>query len=352
MKVAFYISDLSHGGAQRVIVNLANAFMNNGHDVYVLTTSASDWEYKLEAGVKRIILESKARAKNAIIRNIKRITKLRNVCKEIKPDTLISFMTEQNVRAAVATKGLDIKTILSVRCHPQGGYKNNKSKIITKLLYRLSDGVIFQTKETQACYPKSVQRKSRIIMNQVDSKFFKIQQGEGEYYVALGRLEKQKNYPMMINGFSEFIKEYPGEKLRIYGVGKQEDNLKELIKELGAENNIFMMGSTDDVPSVLKNAKGFVMTSDFEGMPNSLLEAMASGLPCISTDCAGGGARAVIGNGEGILIPVNDTKALTEALIKITKDEDFKNLLIEKSKKKSLEFLPEKIYKDWEDYVF
>ena len=111
-------------------------------------------------------------------------------------------------------------------------------------------------------------------------------------------------------------------------------------------------GYVPDMPERLEKASMFVLSSDYEGMPNALMEAMASGLPCVSTDCGGGGARFLVQNGDnGILIPQKDEVALASAMEKILSDESLSAKLGENARKLQETLAPEKIYGEWERFI-
>lgn len=135
----------------------------------------------------------------------------------------------------------------------------------------------------------------------------------------MGRLEPQKNFPMLIKAFSEFRKEENDYKLVIYGEGRERRNIENLIRELHLENTVLLPGRNKDVLNCIRDCAAFILSSDYEGMPNALIEAMCMGMPVISTDCPSGGPRELIHNGEnGLLVEVNNVKDMKKAMQKIT----------------------------------
>jgi len=215
-----------------------------------------------------------------------------------------------------------------------------------------ADGCVFQTQEQKDYFPEKLQQKSRIIMNQVNESFFEAShEGERRGIAAVGRLNHAKNQAMLIRAFSR-IADKTDEKLLIYGMGELYEELDALIKELGLEGRVKLMGSTNDVAGAIKGAKLFVMSSDYEGLPNALLEAMALGLPIVSTDCKGGGARMVIKQGEnGLLCPVGDDKALAEAMLRLLDEPEYAAKLGRAAKLSAEDFRPQRVFRLWEDYV-
>lgn len=349
-KIMFYINAIHNGGAERVMVNLSKYFSLNNYDTVLVTSFRDTWEYSLSADVKRITLEEEEIKQSRIKRNISRIKKLRQVCKDEKPDILISFMEEPNFRAIIATRGLSIKTLVSVRNDPYKEYAGKVGKIVGKIILPMADGCVFQTSEAKEWFPKKLQNKSKIIYNAVKEEFYQIDRkpNRGEI-VTCGRLEEQKNHANLINAFSEIIKDYPYTSLKIYGEGSLKKELQKQIDSLGLEKKAFLMGQTNDVANVLQTADLFVLSSNYEGMPNALMEAMAAGVSCISTDCPCGGPRELLKEIEDkALVPVDDVSALAEKIkdyMGTVGEQNFKMKMIAEK------FKPDIINEQWKKYV-
>lgn len=349
MKLLFYINSIHQGGAERVITNLATQFSSGGHDVTLVTSFIDEWEYPLGEKVKRISLfENKI--KGAIKRNLLLVKGLRKQIKSINPDVVISFMGEPNFRAVIANRWLKSKLLLSVRSDPNKEYAGFINKFLAKTLFKRADGVVFQTEDAKSWFPKKVQDKSKIIYNQVALKFFDDDFPNGTDFVTAGRLTKAKRHDLLIKAFAK-ISDKVSNNLVIYGDGELTDELQSLIEELNLEKRVILAGQSRDVLSAYKNAGIFVLSSKVEGMPNALLEAMAVGLPCISTDCPCGGPKAVLSNGNGILVPIEDADALADAMLSVYLDKENARTLSVNAKEKAKEFHPAIVYKEWEDYI-
>ena len=354
MKVLFYINTLGRGGAERVIANLANQFSENEHDSILLTSYYRENEYELNDRVKRLCLEDYiVKSKFRLHKNLKMIYYLRKLIKKEQPDIVVSFTKEPSVRSIIATGSLHTKTVISVRNDPVVNYSGIINSIIAKYIYPKSNGCVFQTPDSQSYFKKKLQSKSKIIPNQVANIFFDTVREDTDYIVSIGNLYSDKNHLLLINAFENILKEFPNEKLHIYGKGDLEEELTNIIKEKGLEESIYLMGSTDDVPHVLSKAKLFVLTSNHEGMPNALLEALAVGVPSISTDCPCGGPKSVIVPGEsGFLIPVNNQIELENKIKLLLQDENLSSYIGENAKKKANEFRPDVVFKVWEEYLY
>lgn len=315
MKILFYINAIHDGGAERVMINLAKYFSDTGYETILVTSFRDTWEYKIEGNVKRLTLEENEIKQGKIKRNFSRIIKLRDILKKEKPDVAVSFMAEPNFRLLIASLGLNVKTIVSVRNDPNKEYAGKIGKFVGKWILPIADGCVFQTKEAQEWFPERLQRKSTIIFNAVKEEFFHIERKPvaGEI-ITCGRLEAQKNHKLLIDAFAEVVKEHPYAKLKIYGEGSLRNVLQEQINKLGLQDKAFLMGATNDVAKALQTADLFVLSSDYEGMPNALMEAMAAGVPCISTDCPCGGPRELFREQKEWLFPVRGKERLVHLM--------------------------------------
>ena len=353
-KIMFYINSISTGGAERVIVNLANYFAENGYEAVLVSSYYSSHEYSLCSSVRRLSLEKEEIQQSRIRRNLSRVKKLREICKKEKPDVLVSFMKEPNFRAILATFGLSIKTIVSVRNDPNIEYAGTEGKFVGKVLLSLADGCVFQTEDAKKWFPRKLQNKSKIIYNAVKEDFYKAERKpqKGEI-VTCGRLTDQKNHAMLIDAFAEVSKKIPYATLKIYGEGALKETLQKQINSLSLQSKVFLMGVTENVAKALEAADLFVLSSDFEGMPNALMEAMAVGVPSISTDCPCGGPKELFGEElRSQLVTVGDLVEFSNKIIEyFESSETTKKELSDKFKIVARKFSPSKINQQWADYV-
>lgn len=351
-KIMFYINTLGKGGAERVISQLAYHFYQAGYESVLVTSFHIEDEYPLAQGVRRFSLENEQLAQSRLKKNITRIKKLRALCKNEKPDVLISFMAEPNFRAILATAGLPIKTIVSVRNDPNREYAGKLGKLVGKVLLPMADGCVFQTEDAKAWFPKRLQKKSAVIMNEVAEHFFVVGRKEPANVVTVGRLSKQKNHSLLIRAFAKITEKFPEEKLLIYGEGDCRKSLNKEIAELGLSDKVCLMGNTSCVEEVLARTKVFALSSDYEGMPNALMEALAAGVPSISTDCPCGGPKMLIEQEKnGLLVPVKDENAMAEAMERLLNDSAFANKLGNAAKKVAEGFKPDRVFEKWRSFA-
>lgn len=353
IKVMFYINGIYGGGAERVMTNLASSFAISGNDVILVTSFYRENEYELNPYVKRISLEETEIKESWIKRNVSRVLKLRKLCKKEKPDVLISFMAEPNYRALVSTIGLPVKNIISVRNDPDYEYGGCIGKFLGKYLLPIADGCVFQTEDARKWFPEKLQRKSKIIFNMVKEDFYQTTYSPlQEHIVACGRLEKQKNFDLLIEAFTVVVKKYPKATLHIYGEGSLKEELQEKIKKNGMDKKIRLMGATQDIPQVLSEAAVFILSSILEGMPNALMEAMAVGVPCISTDCPCGGPKVLIEPGKnGILVKNNDLAEMINAIELMLQNPDEAYLMGQRAKERANMFKGQFIIQAWQEYM-
>lgn len=350
--IMFYINAIHDGGAERVMLQLAKRFAQAGWRSVLVTSFMDSWEYPVPEGVERISIEQEQLEQSRLKRNLSRIKTLRKLIKKYRPRAIVSFMAEPNFRSVLASAFLPVKTIVSVRNDPEREYAGRLGRLVGKILLPLADGCVFQTEQARAWFPRRLQKKSRVIMNQVDESFFSDGvKGPAGYVMTAGRLTRQKNQALLIRAFAAIATQVEQE-LRIYGEGELRGELEELIKSLGMEKRIKLMGASDNMPQVLRGAGLFVLPSDYEGMPNALLEAMASGMCCIATACPCGGPETIIDNGiNGRLVPVGDEQALTDAMLELLRDEDKRRSMGARARSRAEDFRPEAIFEQWRQYV-
>ena len=221
-------------------------------------------------------------------------------------------------------------------------------------LYGLADWMVFQTPDAQAYYSKDIQKKSSIIPNPLDvMKLPKRYEGIREKrIVAAGRFSEEKNFPLLIEAFYDFHKEFPDYTLTIYGEGTLGEQYKLKIKELNLTESVSMPGFASNLPKEINRAAIYVSTSNHEGISNSMLEALGMGVPTIVTDCPVGGARMFVHTDEnGILIPMNSKESLISAMKRIVMDKDYSLSLSKKATQLRETLQAENVSKNWLDLI-
>lgn len=347
-KILFYINILGYGGAERVISNLANQFCEHGNQCIMVTSYKVEKEYKLLPQVKRLNLIDDKNEMPKLKKNIYLIKNLRKYILDERPDVLVSFMAEANFRLLVAGIGSTAKKIISVRNSPDKEYPGFMLNI-AKVFFNLADGIVFQTSDAKRVFPKKIRNKSKIIYNQVDNKFYNsILNIERNGIVTVGRLVSQKNHKLLIDAF-DIIKDQVDDCLYIYGDGEQKNSLCEYIKSKDLENRIFMMGASDKIQDELCKYRLFVLSSDYEGLPNALMEAMATGIACISTDCKCGGPKELLVK-DMYLSEVGNRLALSDLMLRMLTDENEMKKNEKWVKEQAEKYKPQLIFNEWDNY--
>lgn len=342
MKILYHISSLYGGGAERVMSYLINHSVENGNEVYVVVCYEHEGEYFISDKTKKIVIGQS----NLLTQSFK----LRKVIKNIKPDLCIAFMQGGNFRMSFANLFRHQKYILSIRNEPTKEYPSKISQFIAKKLFKKASGIVFQTPDAQNYFCKKIQKKSTVIFNPVNQDFFVSNRPTNQNgIVTFGRLVQQKNFKLLIESFSLISKDIEDD-LYIYGEGPLEESLKQYINMLNLNDRVHLMGRTNNVKNILLNSKMFVMSSDFEGMPNALLEAVCTLTPSISTDCPCGGSKIILSGDVGLLVPMNDPIKLAESIKYIANNLEVRNKFIENAKRSRQKFNTNEILEKWDEF--
>ncbi len=311
----FVVPSLSKGGAERVVSVLASGLAEKGYTVSILRYFKTDADYSVSEKVNVITLSQNESDYDRMSKFVL-FYKMHKVFKEHNPDYIIPFLRRVNIQTVLASFGYFKRIVYTVRVSPyiDGGMLGK----IHAFLINHTNKTIVQNNEQKEFYDKNVQKRIYILPNPVNEQFLETQtvfDHTKEFRViSSGRLTKQKNFSMLIKAFSKFSEQKENVYLDIYGEGEEKENLQALVDSLNMQKRIMLKGRINDLPNVYKKASLYVMSSNYEGMPNALLEAMAIGLPCVSTDCKTG-PKEMIRNGEnGLLVPTNDEGELLEAL--------------------------------------
>lgn len=325
MKLLFLNTNIGYGGASKMIVWVASQCAKNGYDVTFLTYRDKVICQSIDPMVKLVHeqLEDVGGRSNFLLS----VKCIHNFIKKNSFDIGIAFLSPSILRLALAAKGTGIKLLFSQRGDPYvnigNSLKNKVINIINQWAFRQADAFVFQTEMAQAFYSNAIQARSVVIPNPIKP-MLRSEERKGNVrksFVSVGRLDlKQKRQDLLIEAFNLISSKYPDFKLEIYGDGEDEAKIKTLV---ATNPNILLKGKTSDVAAAIQNAWSFVLSSDFEGIPNALLEAMSLGVPCISTDCSPGGAAMLIHNNEnGILTPRGDKRTLANAMEYVIKHFD------------------------------
>lgn len=350
-KVIFVISALGGGGAERVLLSLANEMSLRGTEVRILKTGWKSGAYALRPEIT--LIQVPKYTCSAPLKALRMLTFMRGVFREHADYTVISFLSDNNMLSILASLGLPNRVIVCERNDPSRNCTNALLRRVRNLIYRLADGSVFQTEDMRDYFAPSIRRKGTVIPNPVlidDGVYATVAAGAvpQKRVLAAGRLTPQKNYPMLIRAFAIVHRSCPDYNLEIYGSGELESELRGEISEAGLDQVITIHPFSDDIYRLMKESTVYVSSSDYEGISNTMLEAMALGVPTVVTDCPIGGARLMVRNEEnGLLVPVGDEEAMAAALIRLLKDEGLRERLSAASVRIRQDYGIEKITDQW-----
>ena len=385
-EITFLIKVMSGGGAERVISLLSHAAVMRGHSVTLILTHQPKAEAQLENIDKNITVISlpdevgecktsalimlwarllgklgfkeKASVYKYLARNSNAVSWLKKYFRKHKNSAAVAFLYD-TIFLTLLAKHKTTKVIVSERGDPAQSSGSKTVAAFMKNEFSKADGIVFQSPDAQKWYLENTPVKGTVIFNPVKPDLPEPYCGERKKRIVnFCRISAQKNLLVLADAFALFHKDFPDYELDIIGdavgngVEGYVDAVNEKIRNNGCENCIHILPSRRDIHEYIKDYAMFVSSSDYEGMSNSMLEAMALGLPVICTDCPAGGARAVIRNGEnGILTPVGDANALYLAMKNLAENPDFAETLGKNAVKIRTEQSVEKIIEKWMDII-
>ncbi len=363
MKVALLISSLEAGGAERVMAIMANYWIKKEWTVSIITLSrqGSDF-YELDPDINRIGLDELLESKNklqSVFFNLRRSIKLRRTIRQIKPDIIISFVDIMNIMSILSTMGMKIPVIVSERVNPEQYIIGGVWEKLRFWTYPKSTCLVVQGDDIKDwAFSNWPQLNVKIIQNPVkifnnNSEHINNPFPPGRWILAMGRLEKQKGFDLLLQSFSILKSKLSDSwKLVILGEGQQRSELEAMVKKQGIEDDVWLPGTVKNTTNYLDHASMFILSSRFEGFPNALLEAMASGLPVVSFDCPSGPAEIIENNENGILVPAGNVKSLADEMIRLAEDENECRKIGKNAYSVQKKYSVDKIMKQWETLIF
>lgn len=319
-KLLISIGALVAGGAERVLSILSSPFADAFGKVAILIWRSLPVFYEVDSRVEIVDIESLSGSTCSF----KKMLWFRKYVLSQQPDIVLSFLYPWSMRVIPALWFTNVKIVVAERLDGRivvGGWP---VRMIRDLLYLRACKILVQTGDNRNYYIKPLQKKISVIYNPILISEASIGKGlnaqKDNLIVSVGRLHKQKNFEMLIRAFGDFYQSHSDFKLIIYGEGSYRGYLEKLIEKLGLKNVIFLPGNKSNIYDLISSAKMFVLSSDYEGMPNALIEAMCIGLPCISTRVSG--ASELIKDGyNGYLVDVGNCSELSEAMAEIIDNE-------------------------------
>lgn len=319
MNIVFCVDSLARGGAGKVVSILASNMAKKGNNVSVVPV----FDDRIQYDICQLVRVNPVSKGDVQISVQQRIRIIRDFCKKNDAEIVVAFLVDISIYVILASFFQRWKVIISERNDP-GHPAGPRLEMARNILYRFADGFVFQTKDAKDYYADRIRNKSIVIFNPIVSNFIYPYTGQrSKRIVSVGRLVEQKNYRLAIDAFKEVHQIYPDYIYEIYGDGELKEELEQYIYVVGLSGCVKLMGQRKDVLNEIKDASLFLMTSKYEGMSNALIEALALGIPTISTDHPIGGARELIVDGvNGYLVPVNNKKELVYKMNYLLKNTD------------------------------
>lgn len=319
MKIVFIIPNMTGGGTERVISLLAKEYVRMGFDVAIMQFAGYENAYELCGEIEDFSIAKKSDGNPIIF--IRRIIDMRKYFKRNPDCRIFAFCVMGAVFSVISTWGMKRYILVAERSSPD----SCKQVRLRNWAYKRSNRITFQTSEGIIYFPDWIKPKAVVIPNPIDAALPKPYKGERTHrIVSVGRLHEVKNHALLFEAFADFAKSFKDYELHIYGQGELEAQLKAQAERLGISGKIVWHGFCKDVKEKIRDAAMFVSTSNYEGISNSMLEALAMGIPSICTDCPIGGARSYIEHEKsGLLIPVKDKEALVRAMLRIASEPSF-----------------------------
>jgi GalNAc-alpha-(1->4)-GalNAc-alpha-(1->3)-diNAcBac-PP-undecaprenol alpha-1,4-N-acetyl-D-galactosaminyltransferase len=356
MKVLLVMPDMSYGGAPKMLTGLANALAAKSYDVTILTYYSKIIYQDVDNNIEQLCMDLPLHS-SWLIRNVyQKLPVVRYLIKltnKEKYDVQITFGDVSSLDLVMAKLFTKSKVIISERGDPSS--PRTKADKIRKKLYGFADGFVFQTEGAKEFYSLNIQKKGKVIPNPVIKKDVpRVYVGKRkEEIVSVGRLDIfQKRQDILLEAFSIISSKHPNVRIKFYGDGEDKKTLEKLAEKLKISDQIIFAGVSDNIYNSIKSAQLFVLSSDFEGIPNALMEAMSIGLPVVSTNCRPGGAALLIENNKnGLLVPQRDIKALAEAIDYMLVNRTEAEIMGRNAMKIVEKYSEEKIYSEWEEYL-
>lgn len=369
-RLALVIHGLSGGGAERVMVDMANHWSRGGVEVTLITLAAADTDvFHPDAAVGRVGLDVMRESRGllaAVTNNLRRVGALRRALREARPDFVISFTDQINVLTLMASIGTRLRVVVCERADPRHHPIGRAWSMLRRRFYRRCFSAVVQTEGVRDIIQPLVGRRPVYVipnavgpdMRAVGPDIRQITPPAGQpgdppptpayRLIAMGRLAPEKGYDILIDAFASLADLHANWSLEIFGDGPLHDALQQQITQLELEDCVHLRGWTNDRQAEYSRADLFALSSHYEGFPNALLEAMACGLPAVSFDCHSGPAEIIRNNLDGLLVEPQNVDALADALRQLMADEVRRGEYGARATDVVNRFSPERFFARWE----
>ena len=359
--IVFLVSSMHHGGAERVAAHMVNAWAARGDNVTLIVTYSGGGRssFPISHRVKVVVLADVIRGKGRGLHLYwKRFWTLRKLLGASRPDCIVSFLTNVNVTAVLANIGLGYRLLVSERNYPPLSPPPWPYAVMRRLTYPFASKVVMLSTEGLQWLETNIPRAQGVtIPNPVA---LPLPQGypeldpsryigaEQRVILAVGRLEPQKGFDMLLEAFALLSPRQPNWHLVLLGEGKMRGSLEASIESLNLNDRVKLPGRAGNMSSWYRRADVYVLSSRYEGFPNTLLEAMAHGCPSVSFDCDTGPRSIIRHEIDGLLVKPCDVAALARALEQLAKDGEKRARMSKAATEVRLRYSLDRIVADWD----
>ncbi|MFI9654530.1 glycosyltransferase family 4 protein [Guyparkeria sp. GHLCS8-2] len=361
-RILFLVSSMQGGGAERVAALLSNYWVQQGHQVTLMPTFSGRGEclYPLEERVRLDYLADRVPSRSrSPLNKLRRLIALRRAVRELLPDVIVSFLPHVNVAAVIATRGLGGPVVVSERTYPPAMPLGVVLDWLRRWAYPRARAVVVQTGRAREwltrCCPKA---HGHVIANPIvyplprdkpEVNPSAVVGMERRVVLAVGRLSEEKQFDQLVRAFELLATRYPEWDLVVLGDGPERRRLESERDRVGLTGRVYLPGRVGNLSDWYERADLYVMSSRFEGFPNTLAEAMAHGLPAVSFDCDAG-PRDIIRDGvDGYLVPPEaGASGLAGAMERLMRDESQRRLMAEEAVAVRDRFSMERVAAKWD----
>ena len=356
MRILIAIPTLSAGGAERVVTTLANQWSRSGRDVAIVTFEPEEAHpfYALDPVIRLCALDLPPISSpkwRAIAHTFKRIGALRRTIRSERPDVVISFLTKMNVKAALAAHGLGVPVIISERNNPYVQRFDRYWDLARAFAFPKAFAFVTMTQGAAAFFPEKQRPRTRIIPNPVSIPVCFRAPTAGKNLAAVGRLTSQKRFDRLIEAFARVAADFPDWSLTIWGEGELRDDLEALVRERNVEARVRLPGLTAKPGGWLETTDILALSSDYEGWPNVVIEALAGGVPVVAADCDFGVKEILQEGALGLIAPKDDIGAYAAALARMMSDENLRRDFAAKGREAAKQYSPEAVAAEWDTLI-
>lgn len=359
MRLLILVHSLSSGGAERVTSSLANYWARKGWSITIVTVAGQDKDfYSLDSGINRVSLgldQPSTSIWHALYYNFRRVRLLRALIRREQSDVVLGMMSTASVLVALAARKTGIPAIGSERTYPPAmplgaiweRLRRCSYGYLGALVVQTEQGAIWIREHTKASFTAVIPNPVTFPLESHEPRI--IPSNPGRTLLAVGRLGEEKRFNWLIEIFAELSVRFTDWHLVILGEGVCRPKLEEQVEILGLAERVSLPGAVGNIGEWYESADLYVMTSRFEGFPNTLLEALSYGLAAVSVDCETGPGDIIRHEVDGLLVPQDDHRALVDALAYLMVDEGLRKQYGQRAKEAAQRFAPERIADMWEN---